>query len=136
MRSRVTARERSRATRTRPLARCAGRHPRLSAGQRGEHRERALTLLARCRDVGAHPQVARRALLGAPGSRDLLLQLDHADVLLGEIVGERDTEVISESERLGLLAVQAQQQVLGLAALHASGLLSRPGRGAAHSPRR
>jgi hypothetical protein len=40
----------------------------------GEHRERALALLAGGGDVGAHPQKALSTLIGAPAAGDLTVR--------------------------------------------------------------
>lgn len=74
-------------------------------------------MLAGGGDVAAHGQEALGALGGAPAAGDLLLEFDHADVLLGLVVAERHAEVVSEAQHVGLIALQAHQQVVGLAAL-------------------
>ena len=41
-------------------------------------------------------------------------ELDHADVLLGLVVTEWDLEVVGEAQHIGLMALEAQQQVVRL----------------------
>ena len=42
-----------------------------------------------------------------------MLEFDHADVLFGLVVGERDANVMKESEDGGLVAFEAVEEVLG-----------------------
>ncbi len=75
-----------------------------------------MILLARGGDVGAHGQEAPAPCF-VRQQPEISLQLDYPDVLLGQVVGEAHAEVVCEAQRLLLPGVQAQQQVLGVAAL-------------------
>lgn len=53
------------------------------------------------------------AMLGTEGTRDLLFELDHADVTLSQIVVEGDAEVVHEGEGFRLVLVKSVQQIFG-----------------------
>jgi len=97
------------------------RAARAADGQAPERVACVEAVLARGGNVAADRQEALGALRGAPAAGDLLLELDHSDVLLGLVVFERHPEVVGEAKHVGLVALQAQQQVMGLAALAGGG---------------
>jgi len=68
-------------------------------------------------EVGADRQEPLGVAGGAPAAGDLLLELDHPQVPLGEVVVERHPEVVGEAQHLDLAVIQAQQQVLRLGPL-------------------
>ena len=57
------------------------------------------------------------------------MEFDHADVLFGLVVGERDANVMKESEDGGLVAFEAVEEVLGFG-LFAAAAFVWVGRGA------
>ena len=61
-------------------------------------------LLSQSGKVGADVGEVGGALLGAEASRDLLLELGHADIALGLVVVERNTQ-ISDKAQDGLTVV-------------------------------
>lgn len=77
-----------------------GGQPRLSGGQGGERVDRPLSVFAGGGEVGADREEPLSALRRAPASGDLLLQLDHPDVALGQIVVKRDPQVGSKAQHL------------------------------------
>src|SRR6266487_1898947 len=70
-------------------------------------------VLARGRDVGAHGQERLRAVHGPPAPGDLLLQLDHADVALRQIVCGWDPQIFQEPAGLIAVDLQPLQQASG-----------------------
>jgi len=62
-------------------------------------------VLAGGREVAADRQEPLSAGGGAPAAGDFLLELDHADVLLGLVVAKRHPEVVSEAQHVGLIAL-------------------------------
>ena len=88
----------------------------LAGRQLGEHLERPQPLLASGGEVRTDCQEPLGSVASAPAAGDPPLELDHPQVPLGEVVIERNPEVVREPH-LGLALVEAKQQVLRLAPL-------------------
>lgn len=79
--------------------------PGIACGECGECARDWLVLLAGGAEVGAEGEELLGAGDRAPAAGDLLLQLDHPDVALGEVVVERDAEVVREAQHVLVVAV-------------------------------
>ena len=77
-------------------------------------------LLANRGDVAADAAEGAGTLLSAEAAGDLLLHLEHADILLGQIIVERHPKVVHEAQRLTTILSQTGQQVLGFGLLETS----------------
>src|SRR5664279_3352550 len=71
-------------------------------------------MLAQGRYVAPDRTEVPRPLDGAPRTRDLLLELHHADVPLGLVVIKEDGEVGDEAQHVSPLTVEADEEVEGL----------------------
>ncbi len=89
---------------------CCGWQPWVALKQPAQGDQRVDAVLARGRHVGAHGQKRLRAVQGPPAPGNLLLQLDHADVALGQIIGRWDPQVLQEPQDLATVGVQPLQQ--------------------------
>jgi hypothetical protein len=83
-------------------------------------------------DVAAQAAESVSAGGGSKGAGDFKFDFDHADVALGEVVIERDAEIVGESEHFRLSETEAFEEVSGLAFFGASAFrrVERHGRGA------
>src|SRR6266508_6842714 len=79
---------------------CWSWHPWVALEQPAQGDQRVDAVLARGRYVGTHGQERLRAVQGPPAPGDLLLQLDQADVALGQIIGGWDPQVLQEPHDL------------------------------------
>src|SRR6266566_9649935 len=82
-------------------------------GEGGDRVDDGMVVLARGAEVGAEREEYLGAGDRAPAAADLLLELDHSQVALGEVVIERDLEVVGEAKDLLAVTVQAHDQVSG-----------------------
>ena len=80
----------------------------------GEGVEKILAVLHRGGDVGANLGEPTGTRKGAKAAGDFLLDLEHAKVAFGQVVGEGDTEVDHEGEDALLVEFQPGEKVLGL----------------------
>src|SRR6266568_4657403 len=79
---------------------CWSWQPWVALEQSAQGDQRVDAVLACGRDVGAHGQERLGAVQGPPAPGDLLLQFDHADVALGQIIGRWDPQVLQEPQDL------------------------------------
>ena len=86
-------------------------YPGVGGGEAGEDVDGVAALFVGGGEVGAEREEVAGAGAGAPAAADLLLELDHADVAFGEVVVERDAEVVGEAEDLVAVAVEAGEEV-------------------------
>ena len=77
-------------------------------------------LFANGRDIAADVAEDLRAETSAERAGNFLLDLDHAQVTLGQVVIEGNAKIMHEGQRLGLVFGQAVQEVLGRRLLFAS----------------
>ena len=92
---------------------CWSWHPGVALEQSAQGGQRVDAVLARGRDVGAHGQEGLRAVQGPPAPGDLLLQLDHADVAFGQVIGGWDPQVLQEPQDFAAVDLQPVQQASG-----------------------
>src|SRR5947207_1328410 len=78
-------------------------------------------------DVAADGQEGGRAVQGTEAAADLGLHLDHADGLLGGVVGERHGEVGGEVQELLAPVAQPQREVAGGGLLPGAGRVGSQG---------
>ena len=90
---------------------------RIAAAEGGEGMEQADLVLAEGGEVAADAAEGLDAFLAAEATRDLLLQLDQAQIALGLVVVERHAKVEGEAQHVSGPATQPAGQVAGLGAL-------------------
>src|SRR5271156_1755612 len=73
--------------------------------------ENAVVVLLHGRDVTADGAVVAGTGQRAPGARDLLLELDHADISFGLVVVKGCVEIVGETQDVGPLGVEALEEV-------------------------
>ena len=71
-------------------------------------------------NIGSNHDEGARPVEGSEAAGNFLLDLDHAQVLLGKVVGKGDAEVGEEGEDVVRMVLKAVEQVLGLGLLWAS----------------
>src|SRR5437867_9717631 len=76
-------------------------------------------LLAQRREITADAAKDRHPLFGTEAARDLLLNLDHAQIALGEVVIERHGKIVQEAE-YGPFALRESIQQVACRALFGS----------------
>ena len=79
--------------------------------------------------IAADGEKALGALHGSEAAGDLLLHLDHADILFGKIVGEGDARVVQKRQHPGFVLLQAVEQVLRFCLFFSSAFFLLWGRG-------
>ena len=82
--------------------------------------EHVALVFAGSRNVAADAGEDLSALECAEGAGYFLLDLHHAKILLGQVVGEGDLEIIKESQGGLVMKRQANEKVLGFRLLAAS----------------
>jgi len=65
-------------------------------------------------DVGAVAGKGVGTLEGAQGATDLLLHFDHANLLFGQIIGERNPRIFPKAQNVLPIIAEAVQEVDGL----------------------
>src|SRR5437870_13024195 len=78
-----------------------------------DRRQHRLRLLAHGRQVAPDPPEPEGSPFAAEAAGNLLLDLQHPQVSLRQVVVERHPEVEQERQRLSLIPLQPQQQVAG-----------------------
>ena len=90
---------------------CDGWKPGVALEQWAQDRQGVDAVLSGGGKVGAHEQERVGALHGAPAARDLLLELDHAEIPLSLVVVKRHPHIVQEPQHLDPMAVQPVEQV-------------------------
>ena len=79
-----------------------------------------MALFRHSREVPTNTAEGNRTSLRAEGARDFLLDFDHAEILFGPIIRERDSEITQEEQDGVSIALKPIQEILGF------GLLDSP----------
>ena len=84
---------------------------RVTSEDSGEGRQERLALLAESRQIPSDRRIGSGSLVAAEAARDLLLDLESAQIAFRLIVIEGDGQVIEEGERLLLLEQEPFEEV-------------------------
>ena len=84
-------------------------------GRRKEGVQNVPSLLSRGRDEGAKASEGLRSGHGAETAGDFHFDLHHSQVLLGQIVGEGDREVVDEAQNVAPELMESPQEIVSCA---------------------
>ena len=74
-------------------------------------RKQRESLFAQARQVGTNAIKRDGTFITAKGARDFLLDFDHLNIVLGEVVVKRHVEIVQESENRVLMLTQTTQHI-------------------------